>query len=539
MVSLLVGPLGVSNASALPGLGVTDPANTWTPYGPHQTINHVLLKYYQSDQDEYTAFRNGGANGLDLTDSGLTGFGPPASDWPTYDSNPDWNMSAIQGGSTWHGIYFNGASSNFSPINGGPYWCDWVWYNSVCGQHIRQGFEHLIDRNAFTSNFGGLTPTWDDIAANKALANGQPFQTQPSSYCTWDLITNAGCTAASGPYNIAPDPSGFATPGSPDFCTAADHMIAAGLATGKNPTTCVLTGVKASVLAHPFRAKIRSTQPRRSLGLGFVNALNQLFGAIVTTVQIGNINTIGHAIVFSERASPIDDWDMYTYGTQDTSPFPTLLYAQYSGQFSFNGVCPTGSSLANEPPNPNFICITGLDTALLGAIQTGDEATFDNLMVLGTNSALVIAGRDAIVMPEYTLSVRTPALRSVIGLTNARGAGYDTPQNLLSAHRGPYVPVDPRYAFDGGASTDTLRWGQAAPIDFLNPFQAGSEWEFNALISVYDALVTVNPTAPNQIYCNMCQTVVTSVVQGNQVYLITLRQNMRWQDGVPVDAYEH
>ncbi len=55
MASLLAGPLGVTSASALPGLSVTDPANTWTPYGPHQTINHVLLKYYQDDSAEYTA----------------------------------------------------------------------------------------------------------------------------------------------------------------------------------------------------------------------------------------------------------------------------------------------------------------------------------------------------------------------------------------------------------------------------------------------------------------------------------------------------
>src|SRR5881409_698586 len=251
--SLLVGPLAVRNASGLPGLSVSDPANTWTPYGPHATINKILLKYYEDDSGEFTAFQNGGTDGLDYTDSGQSGTGPAASDWPTYDANPDWNMSAIQGGSVYHGLYFNGASSRFS--GAGASWCDWVWYNSVCGQHIRQGFQHLIDRNAFTSNFGGLTPIWDDSPANKALTNGQPFQTQASSFCTWDLITNTGCSAASGPYNEALDSSGFATPGSPDFCTAADHMIAASLATGKAAGTCVLTGVKASVLANPFRAK--------------------------------------------------------------------------------------------------------------------------------------------------------------------------------------------------------------------------------------------------------------------------------------------
>ena len=536
LTTVIAIPLVAHTASANAGLGVNDPNNTWTPYGPHATINKILLKYYEDDSGEFTAFQNGGTDGLDYTDSGQSGTGPAASDWPTYDANPDWNMSAIQGGSVYHGLYFNGASSRFS--GAGASWCDWVWYNSVCGQHIRQGFQHLIDRNAFTSNFGGLTPIWDDSPANKALTNGQPFQTQASSFCTWDLITNTGCSAASGPYNEALDSSGFATPGSPDFCTAADHMIAAGLATGKAAGTCVLTGVKASVLANPFRAKVRSTQPRRSLGLGFVNALNQLFGAGVTTVQIGNINTIGHAIVFSEIISPVDDWDMYTYGYQDTGPFLTAPYAAYSGQFSFNGVCPTGVSPANEPTNPNFICITALDTALNGAIQTGDEATFDNLMVLGANSALVVAGRNAIVQPEYTLAVRTPALRSVIGLTNSKGVGFETPQNALSAHKGSYTPVDSRFAFNGGGSSDTVRWGQASGTDFLNLFQAGSVWEFNNWGLVYDSVMGANPIATNQVWCNMCQSFQQLNVGGDAVFRIFLRQNLRWQDGASVDAYD-
>src|SRR5215831_4388756 len=149
---VLVGPLSVRNANAVSGLAVTDPANTWTPYGPHQTINHVLLKFYDDDPTEYAAFQNGGTDGLDFTDSGQSGTGPDPSTWPIYDDNPDWNTSAPQGGSVYHGIYFNGASSTWS------HWgCDWNFYNSACGVEMRQAFAHLIDRVAFTSNFGGLT----------------------------------------------------------------------------------------------------------------------------------------------------------------------------------------------------------------------------------------------------------------------------------------------------------------------------------------------------------------------------------------------
>src|SRR5437867_7670835 len=183
MASLLVAPLGVRSASALPGLSVTDPANTWTPYGPHHTINHVLLKYYPDDSAEYTDFVSGQ---LDLADSGQAGTGPPASTWPTYDANPDWNVSAVQGGSVWHGIFFNGASSTWSGWG-----CDWQFYNSACGVEMRQAFAHMVDRPSFATGFGGLTPIYDDFAANKGLANGQLMQSPASNFCSWDTISNA------------------------------------------------------------------------------------------------------------------------------------------------------------------------------------------------------------------------------------------------------------------------------------------------------------------------------------------------------------
>jgi len=265
--------------------------------------------------------------------------------------------------------------------------------------------------------------------------------------------------------------------------------------------------------------------------------MDELFGAQVVLTHLCNINTCRYFIF--NLPYTLDTWDAFTYGYQDTSPFPTYLYEQYSSKFSFTpGECPGGQNPNPEPPNTAFVCIPSLDTALSAAVNATSETSFDNLMVTGANSAFNILGRSAVVLPAYTFSVRTPALRSVDGLTNARGVGYETTQEELSAHKGPYVPVDPRYAFDGGGSSDALRWGQASPIDFLNPYQAGTVWEANTLFSVYDTLFATNPVAPNQVYCNMCQTVTPSVVGGNQEFTVTLRQNLRWQDGVPVDAFD-
>jgi ABC-type transport system substrate-binding protein len=539
LATLTIIPFTAQRANAVAGLDIKDPLNTWTTFGPDATVNHVLLKYYGDDRAEFLDFQTGG---LDIADTGTAGTGPPASTWPTYDANPDWNMSGVQGSGSWQGIYFNGASSTWL------HWgCDWQFYNSACGIEMRQAFAHLMDRPAFDAIHlvgGGGQAIWDDIPANKVLATslgGGPMSSPASNFCKWDTISNAGCSSTTGPYKLANNPSGNAIPGSPDFCLAADHMIKAGIATGKAAGTCVLTGINAGVLdgTHPIRAKVRSSEPRRSIGTGFVNALNQLFGSTVTSVQFGNINTIGHAIVFSEIVSPVDDWDFYTYGYQDTGPFPTYLYTQFHTKFTFSpGFCAGGQSVANEPTNPMFVCIPQLDLDVKKAVQTNSEVLFDQLIITNTDSAANLAGIDVATFPFHTFNVRTPALRSATGLTIERGVGYQGVQLELGAKKGTYVPTDSRFLFNGGGSADTFRWGQAQGIDFVNLFQAGSVWEANTYGSVYDTLFSANPESTNQVFCNMCQTIIPSVVAGNQQYQVTLRQNLRWQNGVPVDAFD-
>jgi hypothetical protein len=229
----------------------------------------------------------------------------------------------------------------------------------------------------------------------------------------------------------------------------------------------------------------------------------------------------------------VDDWDAYTYGYQDTGPVPDYLYSTYNSQFAF-AVPGCGSSTNPEPSNPTFVCIPALDAATYSAAHAGNL----NLFSQDTFQALNVFGSHVVDIPAYTLAVRTPALRAVSGLVNANGIGYGNQWTLLSGRKGSYTPIDSRYIFCGG-NCNTLRMGQAQPVDFLNPYQAGTTWELNVLSEVYDTLFKENPIVPAQAFCWMCDNYVQTVdSSGNTRFLVELRQNLRWQDGPAVDAFD-
>jgi len=334
-------------------------------------------------------------------------------------------------------------------------------------------------------------------------------------------------------------------------------MVLAGVANGMDANYQIgahLTNA-AGIAAHHFRACVRSTEPRRTMGLGWTNSLKLLMGSGASPntnavdVQLGNIVVCGFNKAFSEPpTSPIDDWDMYTYGFAAGGPYPDYLYTQYATTFTFTpGGCGGAAAFtADFPTNPTFACIDGrgalgnADAALLTAVAgTPSETAFDHKMVLDVGSALDILGRAVEAIPVHTTIVRVPALRAVDGLTNTKGLGFANVLAFFNAHKGAFVP-GAQFQFNNGGSPDTLRWGQAQPIEFMNPFQAGSVWEFNSIGLIYDTLFTANPVRPNEVYCEMCQTVAQqAAVCGAQActqFTITLRQNLYFQDGTQVTA---
>ena len=530
LTTVLAIPLPTHPAGAIPGNDVLSPLNVWTPYGPNpNAVNKIQYQYYASETSEFQQFELGK---IDLTDWEL----PPAK-YASYDANPDFLLTPNQGQYGDYGTYFNGLSSRFtvSPETGqGPFWgCNWntgtpgttslQTYVSACGINMRQAFSHLIDRPTFANNFGGLAALQCDSPPAKS-----PTCVTVTQQCAWDALSPT-CIDA---YRIAPNSSGFAAPGSPDFCAAADHMMAAGVATGKTAGTCVLTGVNAGVFAHPLRDMIRNNDPRRlAMGNGLMNAVNQLFGGQVVSPTYGNIRQIGFPIVFSDPPDgPLDDWDAYTFGYLLGSPYPDHLYGLYNSVFASN-YCGTGIA-SGEPNNPQFVCTTTIDSATLAAAQTADVPTFTS----ATLAAFDQLGKIAVDIPVFTPAIRIPALRSVDGLVNVKGVAYNSAQDILFAHQGSYSPVNPIYTF-GAGDPSTLRYGQASGTSELNVFNAQTVWEFQAIGEIYDTLFTANPVNPGAIYCNMCTFYQLSVDSAlNTHFLVELRQNLRWQDGQRVTA---
>jgi len=522
------------------------------------------MTFYGDDTSELNAFETGQ---LDLMDAGQGGSMPPVSGWAAYEANPDWLITPTQGAALYHGMYYN---LDDTTDGSGTVWhswgCPFAHGNSACGIEIRQAFAHLIDRPRFVSDGplqGGGVALADDVPANKA----DPFTSQTvasslADQCSWDTLylangINSGYQGKYGTclsaFNIAPDAGGFAAPGSPDFCAAVDHLIRAtqlapSLGLQRDPAAAVDAfgnhcGIDPAspglpnIAAHPMRAKVRSTDPRLTMGQSMIVAMTQLFaGNSVNTIQIGSGGVLGQMVFFCCTGGRLtDDWEWYTFGYQDTNPYPTTLYSAFASSQASN-IC--GGPTFIQPNNPTFVCIPAADGPLLNLATTLVQAT----LYSNTYAALNVLGSHTVDIPAYTFATRTSALRSVANPVNFVGLGYENLWNFYSAHKSNYNPVDPRFKFNAGGPADTIRWGQAGGdiVANLNPFFSQWVWEFNILGEIFDTPFAASPVSPTQVFCWMCNSFSTTPADanGNEHIIMDLKQNLHWQDGVPIDAYD-
>jgi len=539
-------------------------------------IKSLRFQIYSYPDPEFQDFQ---AGHLDVVD-----WETSASSWPSYDSNPDFLQTPAQGQYGDLGMYFNGASSRFTHIPGTPtsgadatpFWgCDWnnggipftntmQTYTSLCGKDMRAALAHLVDRQAFTdprvlAHLVCPSPTAKNPSCEPDSTCG--FKSKScitiAQECTWDdpsIVTRVAGVAPGAcldafRYGHNGSVNGDQAVGSVDFCIAAEYMVAAGVATGltgptddqgriiPTPSGCILTGVNPNIVSHPLRTMVRSSQPRYDMGLAFDKALNELFGQSVTQQRF-RFNPL---IVFSDNCfsiacytvgGNIDDWDMYTYGYGLGGPYPDHLFGLYNGSKASN-YC--GGLQNGYPFNNQFVCNPPLDTDTSAAHRGLDVPTFTNATLAAFNDW----GRAVIDIPVFSSIIRTVALRSVSGLVNEMGAGYPNTWTLLNAHQDPsYTPVNPIYSF-GGGDPSTLRWGMASGTNTLDIFNAQTIWEFTVLSAVYDTLFASSPVEPGKSFCWMCTTYRTFVdSRGNEHFIVELKQNLRWHDGVPVDAYD-
>jgi len=535
---LLMIPVATPAVLATVGVPVSDPSNIWYPYGP-STAN-LQLHFYNGAGDELQSFE---AGQLDVVSSGV---GVPLTSWPSYSANPDFMLSPVQGQSGKFGIYFNMMSDRFKAWG-----CDWANGNSQCGIDIREAFAHLMDRQQLVID-GPLA------GGGQALADPSlPFDSPPGSplatQCSWDSIApyHNNCTFA---FHVGPNPcpGGFCTdPSEPDFCAAVNYLLQANTDSGGalglardnaapiDPTSGLSCGIDpnspglSNIAAHPMLGKIRNNdEGRLYMGTGFMNAVNTLFTRPVVQPQFGTIAAFRPTVFRDGLLGGAAQWDFYTQGNSALGPF-AVLYPFYNSVFASN-FC--GGRQILSPTNNMFDCVASLDADTLAAENSLDIPSFE----AATLRALNDFGAHALELPAYTFGVRTAALKSVAGLVNSLGQGYDNFYTLLSAHQGSYIPVNEKYAFGGGDPT-TLRYGLQSGIDSLNIFRCSDCFFTDAqtVSEVYDPLFISNPVDPGQIMCWICDNYSQVVdASGNTHFDLELRQGLRWHDGAPVTAHD-
>jgi hypothetical protein len=324
-----------------------------------------------------------------------------------------------------------------------------------------------------------------------------PGGTYPAGGVTnWDkLATGKGISA----FHYATDTTdslGFVNPGQPDFCRAADHFIAAGLATGKN-AQCELTGESAALSGGTIVFPFRNSLGRHNLAVGLNAAICELVNLGSTTCLqvtpsnpvIGQVDPVRRTGCTSatlpgcSTMGPNTGWNMHTGGFFFPTPTPDQEWALYDSAFA-SDFC--GGSPGDLSANYDYVC-NAIHDYWVGQSQflTTPAAAEASLQV-----AMDIFGNHTFTIPIWTPSIQYPFLKGWQGVSNAAGIGtaQGNPWSLLNAWNGNPAITGP-----------TIRWGQHDGTSSLNPFTFNTVVESDILQEVYDTLLVTNPSSPTQI----------------------------------------
>src|SRR5256712_2342649 len=264
------------------------------------------------------------------------------------------------------------------------------------GVSIRQAVAHLIDKVQYCASNG--------IVVCSAVDNDSPITSGllTADPCGWDALfpqTGPNCIvggAAGTAYHLSPttaighDTGGTAATyswepatdngGKADLCAAAQHLVTAGVASGFDTATCVLTGISVNAAAHPVNIFARTDRPARlALGDGLFQDLCYLFtghwtdGAcqVVATTTTGCSGTCyvtdtrGTFTQFQGfTTSDIginDNWWLYTGGFRSVFSFENLLYGEVNSHGVSRGIkgqapCSSLPTPPTSPPPNEYSC---------------------------------------------------------------------------------------------------------------------------------------------------------------------------------------
>jgi len=501
---------------------------------------------------------------IDLTDSYLT-----TNEIPLTLSNPNLYVSSPVSEHTYYDIQFMLANN---------FWgCGFNFGNSACGIQVRQGIAHLIDKTKFTSTEPSITGIATAIDNPVPPVNGGLPAPNP---CAWDssflqsgsncIVGSQGGTAyhlatATGANGVAWLPA----PGSPDLNAAAQHFVNAGIATGFDPSTSILTSISSAASANPVTFFIRNDESAR---LDFGNTLAQQICYLFTgtyATPCSYLSTVrGSISAFPGfNTSPPNIkllWGMYTGSQVAAFPFDQGLFQTYNSRF-VSGIPdikpPTGSCSGDSVPSSNapdymYLCNSGYDTIssqiasapcysasgdpVVGQPNNGPGGNCSGTSQLSSISAGVQTedayGSGSFSIPMFSITgAQFAYLSNWQRVINDNGSGIPNFFTWLNA----YSP--------NPAVAQTVRQGFSEMPTTLNPFIAETPQDFNILRNIYDSLYRPDPSDSSQILDWMTLNHVFvpntslsySPPPGTTVSVRnTLTPEIFWQDGTEVTVFD-
>ena len=474
---------------------------------------------------------------------------------------------------------------------------------TYAGIQWRQGFSALLNKQGLvTTVFGGAAQPLDNLgtvpaqgishsglpadgasvgstcAGSPAVCVGSYSSGAPANYnqkgvCSWDsLHTNGAFNNCSTAWNFGASASTDGITwdaGTVNFCDAADHFIQAGIASGKDATTCRLTTLLGPGGDVVFA--IRTDSPNRlASGTAEFNRFCDLLNAPISAGQCsratsggGTLRLVDHGLtitdaftfVFSGSSTdgvttntPNLDWHLYT-GANSGGPAFNQQWALYDSNLA-STICGGSSAVPASPtgdfplPNDVYSCNRKLDHY--------QELVEFNGTISGASQALQVAmeifGNHTINNPTVSRTQQFAYLKGWQGVSDATGIGTATGNfwSLLNAW-------NPNPAVSG----PTIRWGMKQGTSSLNPFTFTTVFEFNILQEIYDGLLAFTPYIPStgtQVvgYLANSYSLVTHATDPNcpasaspstggtfpvgGCVKLSLRGDIFWQDGIQLTA---
>ncbi|OLD35695.1 MAG: hypothetical protein AUI50_00875 [Crenarchaeota archaeon 13_1_40CM_2_52_14] len=574
--SMLSLPGSLSGGSYVPQIHLaaanTAPNQPWYPAGP--SMDKIQYQIYTDSTAEITALQTGA---VDIPDSPI-----PPSAVPQICGSPGFLCTAPVPFSGYFELEFH-LDQNF-------WGCQMSFGNSACGVNIRQGMAHGLDKTAFiNAELSGTGVAIDNpVPPSVNLVSPNP--------CGWDSAhaqSGSNCVVAAPggtAYHLAMaaagagctnTPSFTYTPGcgTPDFCAAADHFIAAGLATGKNPSTCVLTGVPSTVTSNSIHFFVRSDDVARlHMGDSYAQFICGLFtGAFSTGCGIGGSSTnivvtdTGSITQFpgftTSKTSVALTWWVYTAGFSNIQTFDASLYYIYNGKFVSgipaiqppNGPCSSESIPSFSASNYMYLCNPSYDSisnqmefapclSAPGDPTPGSpNPTFSNCpstsQLTATSAsyqAQDLFGQNAFTIPVWTQTNQFAYLSNWQRVVVQNGDGFIPPGNTV-AEFNAYNP-NPAVGVAG-----TIRQGYSQSAVSVNPFIATTNHDLGLVDNIWDSPYRANPSQPGTSLEWM--TVSTSQLPPSGLayvpptgtvatFRFSLRQDIFWQTGQKVTAWD-